>query len=236
MPPPPVQRAPAPPAADPAIPDWSLPPPPAVQGPTAGFRPLRGLLPSILVLLVVNVLANAASVLIPVDPDGPIVATDIVSSVGFGIWLLTSIALAVLVLVFLYRARRNLDALGIGGLRWSPGWTIGSWFIPFGNLVLPVLVVAEVWRASGARGPWSGAPAGPVRAWWAFFLISRVLGEVWGVIPLGAAAEFPIGAAHVLADAAAAFLFAVVLRGIEGRQASSAGSRSAWPSTRYPVS
>jgi hypothetical protein len=46
--------------------------------------------------------------------------------------------------VWLYRARRNLDALPGTDPLWSTSWTIGSWFVPIANLVQPGLVVSDV--------------------------------------------------------------------------------------------
>jgi hypothetical protein len=59
-----------------------------------------------------------------------------------------SIAAFVLEVIWLYRARRNLDAFPEASPQWAAGWTIGAWFIPIANLVLPALVIADVVRNS----------------------------------------------------------------------------------------
>ena len=59
-----------------------------------------------------------------------------------------SIAALVLEIIWLYRARKNLDAFPEASPQWAPGWTIGAWFIPVANLVLPALVIADVVRNS----------------------------------------------------------------------------------------
>jgi hypothetical protein len=56
--------------------------------------------------------------------------------------------------------------------RLAPGWAIGGWFVPIVNLVLPYLVVADVWKATGGRR--SGGRA-LVACWWASYLLSGVL-------------------------------------------------------------
>ncbi len=86
----------------------------------------------------------------------------------------------VVFICWLYRARKNAEELGAHGFRWAPGWTIGAWFIPFANLVIPFLVVAEVDRASEP-----GLPDGHVmyasrgRAllgfWWAAWIASNLI-------------------------------------------------------------
>jgi len=75
------------------------------------------------------------------------------------------------------RMYRNLFALGVGELRFTPGWGLGSWFVPFLNLVRPKQIVDDLWRATDpARRPgwsWRLAPvAGVVHAWWTLVLLA----------------------------------------------------------------
>jgi hypothetical protein len=88
---------------------------------------------------------------------------------------------------WLFRARRNGEALGVAGFRWSPGWTIGSWFIPFVNLVLPFRVVAEIGRASDPGLPDNHLAYPAYRRqvllgfWWAAWLVFLVVDRVKSV-------------------------------------------------------
>ena len=68
---------------------------------------------------------------------------------------------------------RALHRTSTGGLRHSPGWALGAWLVPFLNLVRPVQMVADAWRAA------SWKPAGPptprlVAAWWTLWLLVNV--------------------------------------------------------------
>jgi hypothetical protein len=93
---------------------------------------------------------------------------------GFkGLQMLAAIGAAPLFIWWLYRAARNLPAFGALGQEFSPGWTIGWWFVPGANLVQPLRVLLEAWRGSAPRqvlepdqswktGP---APALPI-LWW----------------------------------------------------------------------
>ncbi len=45
-------------------------------------------------------------------------------------------------LVWVYRAHANVHALGFNELKFSPGWAVGWWFIPFFNLVQPARAMA----------------------------------------------------------------------------------------------
>jgi uncharacterized protein DUF4328 len=69
----------------------------------------------------------------------------------------------ILVIVWLTRARANADALYVARHRLAAGWAIGGWFIPIGNLFLPVVVVLDLVKASNPMG--QSIPQ--VWMWWA---------------------------------------------------------------------
>jgi hypothetical protein len=58
------------------------------------------------------------------------------------------------------RAYRNLPALGAESPRFSSGWAVGAWFVPFLNLVRPKQIMDDIWRASDPA-----LPAHPGAAW-----------------------------------------------------------------------
>jgi hypothetical protein len=78
---------------------------------------------------------------------------------------------AVAFLTWLYQARENLDLRGDAGFTWRKGWTVGGWFIPLADLVIPAAVVAEVFSRS--RPGWYRTRATPrlVVAWWIAFVL-----------------------------------------------------------------
>src|SRR5262249_13965466 len=65
-----------------------------------------------------------------------------------GITLLLTIAIIVVFIVWFHRAAKNNVALGRRRARYSPGWAIGGWFIPFANLVIPAQIAQDLWRGS----------------------------------------------------------------------------------------
>jgi Domain of unknown function (DUF4328) len=85
-------------------------------------------------------------------------------------------------LVFLrwvYRAYKNIQGFGAEGLRFSPGWAVGYYFVPFLSLIRPAQVMSEIWRVSQdpqnwmrRRGSWL------VGTWWALFLLYSVATQV----------------------------------------------------------
>ncbi|MEV4704029.1 DUF4328 domain-containing protein [Actinoplanes sp. NPDC049316] len=83
---------------------------------------------------------------------------------------------------WLHRARTNIDAFGGSFLTWGAGWTIGAWFVPLGNLVIPILVVNEIDRATDGRVQgWDMRRPGRAvvilwaTLWTAFLILDRVV-------------------------------------------------------------
>jgi Domain of unknown function (DUF4328) len=79
---------------------------------------------------------------------------------------------AITFLKWVYRAYKNVQGFGAEGLRFSPGWAIGYYFIPILSLIRPVQVMSEIWRASydprnwpRSRGSWL------IATWWSLFLL-----------------------------------------------------------------
>jgi hypothetical protein len=82
-------------------------------------------------------------------------------------------------LLWQHRAHANLRALGARGLRFTPGWAVGWWFVPLANLFMPYLAVRELWRASVAGARHEGRTSGLlVPAWWGTWLGGNLLSVV----------------------------------------------------------
>jgi hypothetical protein len=81
-------------------------------------------------------------------------------------------------LFWFYRAYRNLIRTGIRDVRYTTGWALGGWFIPFFNLVRPKQVANDIWKGSV-----SAATVGIAR--WREVPLSALLNWWWGVWILG---------------------------------------------------
>jgi hypothetical protein len=84
----------------------------------------------------------------------------------------------VVVIVWLFRARKNVDALGRGASqRRSAGWAIGAWFCPIVNLWYPFQVVDDVRKASlEPSGSSDISPGSSITGlWWFCYVIAEVL-------------------------------------------------------------
>ncbi len=97
---------------------------------------------------------------------------------------ITMALLLILCLMWLYRVHKNLPALGVSDLRFSPGWAVASWFIPIVNFYQPYQVVKEIWMASdpsvnpSSNLSWQKTPTSLILGWWwDFWLTSTIAGQ-----------------------------------------------------------
>jgi hypothetical protein len=159
---------------------------PQYQGIQPSHTPsLRGRSVLAIIALVIATLAGAGNAVVPMLPrahqfigitTGASIALYLVAGVFFILWL--------------HRARTNLESFGVHNLRWSPGWTIGAWFVPVASLVMPILVISEIDKETAARTAatadeaWGGRDSGrPVFILWAVFWTLRAVGS-YGAIAL----------------------------------------------------
>lgn len=100
---------------------------------------------------------------------GPVTAAALL-----GVLAITGVAFV----IWAVRAYRNLPALAIEERRYWTIWLVVGWIIPGANLLVPKLVVDDLWRASspeagvlGGDG-WQRRPVASIvnRWWWSFLL------------------------------------------------------------------
>ena len=109
-------------------------------------------------------------------------ASDVRTGIAYLGQSLTYIVTVIVFLTWFSRAYRNLPRLGLFALRYTPGWAIGSWFVPFLNLFRPKQIANDLWRGSEpAPGPKTLAqhPTVPalVHWWWAVWILSSLVGN-----------------------------------------------------------
>nr|WSW67223.1 DUF4328 domain-containing protein [Streptomyces sp. NBC_00995] len=153
--------------------------------------------------------------------------------------VLTFLATAVVFLVWFRRVRLNAEVFDASAHPMRPGWAIGGWFVPVGNLWLPHRVASGVWTASspggGNRPP---TPRGLLHAWWAVLVCSELFSRFTGQA-LSDAEEtddvlnaFDLGMASDVLDIAAAvlaILFVRRLTAMQGERASRLATPAALP-------
>jgi hypothetical protein len=91
-----------------------------------------------------------------------------------------------LVIIFTYttfgwwivRTNKNVRALGAVGLRESPGWALGWFFVPLFCIWRPYIAMKQLWHASHDPAGWAmHGRASFVALWWTLWLASNGLGQ-----------------------------------------------------------
>lgn len=162
------------------------PPPPSPLPRAKSTRPLAGRARAASIALAVTVVSSLLVIVVDllgiyvfgvaITPTSDVASDDrwlsvlaSLEGVAFMAGVATSIVAGVVFLVWFHRAHRVLVASG-SSPRHSPAWAVGSWFVPFVNLVIPKQAANDLWRAgSPDRVP------GFVHAWWALWLTSNAL-------------------------------------------------------------
>ncbi|MFF3319533.1 DUF4328 domain-containing protein [Streptomyces sp. NPDC003035] len=106
-------------------------------------------------------------------------------SIGFTLYVATGVVF----IIWFHRLRKNAEIWAGDLQRRGPGWAIGGWFIPIGNLWIPRGIAVDIWRASR----WEPYAADGRReltllnSWWAFWTAGTVVD--WIATRLYAAAD-----------------------------------------------
>jgi hypothetical protein len=171
-----------------------------------GAERLAGLARAIQILLAIVLVLNAISAVMIIAfrsqfadfADGTVPESDVEAAIGaiglIGIAVAgLQIALAVCVMVWMWRAARNLRAAGRTDATWAPGWAVGGWFCPPCIFVIPWLMLQELWKGSATPASgrtWRDNPGMPlIPLWWALYGIGGILVLV---VQLGSSASTDI--------------------------------------------
>jgi hypothetical protein len=85
-----------------------------------------------------------------------------------GIWILR----------WIYVACSNARELTTRPMTFTPGWSVGWYFIPVANLWKPYQAMKEIWRVSANPShPDSETDPGLLVAWWAFYIAASMTGN-----------------------------------------------------------
>lgn len=86
--------------------------------------------------------------------------------------VLVSVTSGILVLVWIRRANAKAKQLGAVGMQFTPGWSIGWYFIPIANLWKPYQAMREIWQASADPKHWQYETWPALLPWWWFLWVS----------------------------------------------------------------
>ncbi len=131
---------------------------------------------------------------------------------------------AVASLMWIIRTNRNAHTLA-EGLRVSPGWAAGWFFVPIASFFKPFQGVNDTWRISEDPQGWADRPAPALlRVWWALFLVESVVGNLVGRLSIAAHTvqeEQVVAVLSLVLDAtgvASAVVFWRVVKGLDRLQ------------------
>jgi hypothetical protein len=111
----------------------------------------------------------------------------------FGWYIIMSIPVFVLLVVFLHRAHKSSQSLWAGHRKWSQGWAVGGWFIPFAHFIIVPQVFREIDRIASSPRSAGRVDDGWQRSkgntqlilWWVFYGVGTILSYVYGVLSDG---------------------------------------------------
>jgi hypothetical protein len=139
------------------------------------------------VVSTISMLVTALTLVFPPLAEEDAIETNMggfaMALVGLGVGLLTIAIVIATVVVFcmwLYRCCKNLKAFGTprNRINFSPGWTVGSFFVPFANLVIPYRAIKELWQNSQVGTSFMTSPPAWFPIWWTFWLLSNFASNI----------------------------------------------------------
>jgi hypothetical protein len=94
-----------------------------------------------------------------------------------------AIPMMIFFFIWIYRIQKNCRGFA-DGLRFTPSFAVGGWFIPLACFVYPFLVMEESWKVSGDPANWKRQKGSVlVRFWWVFWLLSSIVNCVVLLLP-----------------------------------------------------
>ena len=85
----------------------------------------------------------------------------------------------IFILRWIFLSNKNARALGAKGMKFTPGWSVGWYFIPIFSLWKPYQAMREIWTASYNPNNWQLTKRSNILPWWWFFwLIASFLGNI----------------------------------------------------------
>lgn len=144
---------------------------------------------------------------------------------------LVFIVTSILFCVWIHRVYKNLPALNANGLKYSPGWAVGWFFVPIMNLFRPYQVTTEIWKASNPdvtiKGEldWKDSSLSPLLpCWWSLWILSGIVGNIVSRLYLSANDVDSLSASYWgylvldILDVAATVLLVTIVIKIDHRQ------------------
>lgn len=83
-----------------------------------------------------------------------------------------------LILRWIHRSNYNARELGASDMEFTPGWSIGYYFIPILALWKPYQAMKEIWKASHNPSNWQSENTSSLLGiWWFLWIVTNILGQ-----------------------------------------------------------
>ncbi len=93
-------------------------------------------------------------------------------------YLFTFIVSGIIILKWIFRANYNARQLGAKDMKFTPGWSIGWYFIPVFLLWKPYQAMKEIWKASNNPEGWKNEKVSAIlHFWWFSWILNSFLGQ-----------------------------------------------------------
>jgi hypothetical protein len=133
-----------------------------------------------------------------------------------GFCVICGLVLFVLMIIWMHGAHKATQQLWAGHRQWTSGWTVGGWFIPVANLVIPKLVLSEIERIAFAPRVGRQVDASfrtrkvsaVGTAWWLCYVIASLLIVIGAGLTGDSASDTELRVGYVLTAVGFAVLVA----------------------------
>ncbi|MFC4606628.1 DUF4328 domain-containing protein [Streptomyces maoxianensis] len=114
--------------------------------------------------------------------DEDLKQADALMGVAGGLQVIALVATAILFITWFRRVRGNAGIFAPDLQQRGPGWAIGGWFVPIGNMFIPRGIAANIWAASrqDPYGTGKQEPHTVINIWWIAWLAAHLLTQVAG--------------------------------------------------------
>jgi len=113
--------------------------------------------------------------------DEEIIANDDRQAFVGGLYFLIFLITSIIFLRWKYISNKNARSLGIVDMEFTPGWSVGWYFIPIANLWKPYQALKEIFKASNPEytDNWKLAEYPSILPlWWMLWLLTSFIGNI----------------------------------------------------------
>ena len=99
----------------------------------------------------------------------------LIGIIQFSLFIITGIVF----LRWIYFSNSNSRSLGASGMQFTPGWSIGYYFVPYLNLYKPYIAMKEIWKTSKDPKNWEMIKTPSLfPQWWTLWIISSISANI----------------------------------------------------------